>query len=176
MFNFFQQARDLISPPAIQMGQPVPPTSESVSKKKKVEDGEMTEEGFVCIGRSSFYGSSSIVEQSAVPHYQSQQHQYPPYPNNHQTQPMYPELPAPQLFHYKQETSSSLEQPLEYLRNVPLVLRADLQPLNSRQSGIFASSSNRMATTIDWSQFDYDFDFERGVIREVNQHVAIRSN
>jgi hypothetical protein len=165
-----------MSPPAIQMGQPV--GTESSSKKKKLEEGEVTEEGFVCIGRSSFYSSTSPVEEAAIPYPLNTVHPYPPYPVDHLSNSrtpnqygMYPELPSPHLLSHKSGETSSLDMSLESLRSVPLVLRSDLQPQIYNQGGRIGVRGLAVKT-IDWSQFDYDFDFERSVIREVDQHYS----
>lgn len=183
MFNWFQQAKELVSPPSIQMGQPVPANSEATNnsaKKKKVDDeGEMTEEGFVCVGRSSFYS----IEQPAVPQSYNSYNlaratPYPPSPfQNHQFQgvsqhqQMYPQLPTPMLNHdyHKNAESSSLEQVNEFIRHVPFVLNPALRPHASYNPISPHQSTNRK---IDWSLYDYDFDFELSVIREVNQFYS----
>lgn len=179
MFNWFtQQARELTSP-TVQMGQPiVTDSSVTAVKKKKIDDeAEVTEEGFVCVGRSSFY---SPMEHQAVSFNYSQSsstsnHRYPPYPPGTGGL-MYPELPSPATNHIniQRQESASSEPLYDALKQIPFVLRNDLRPLPPRIYDPMRSSIIGRKTTIDWMQFEYDFELERSVIREVRQHYANR--
>lgn len=187
MFNWFQQqAKDLVSTSAIQTGQPISSdlnvSSSSISaKKKKVdEEGEVMEEGFVCVGQSSFY---SGVEQPSVPF------SYLPSPSHSGVVDqsayqspfgMYPHLPSPSAYsnsNYQSPsaTNASSSDPIhEGLKYVPFVLRSDLRPKAPVIYNPHLESMRSERNHVDWTQYEYDFQLERSVIREVRQYNANR--
>jgi len=141
------------------------------TKKKRIDqEGEVTEEGFVCVGRSSFYSAS---EHPALPFQYNANANNVPYPSSSSSMQsaMYPPLPF--AFNNggnfaKQPTSGDPVH--ELLTQVPFVLSQELR----------ASSSNKGigrvngVPRIDWSQFEYNFENERNVLREVNQHYDMQ--
>jgi hypothetical protein len=194
MFSWLQQqASNLVSTSAQtgQIADSPQSSSESASKKKKVdEEGseimEELEEGFVCVGRSSFY---SHIEQPAVPFSYLPSSSNPPYYPSHYNNPsyqsplsgMYPQLPSPAVHNFNyfncHQTSdhSSLDPIHEALKYVPFVLRSDLRPNTTPVSYKSPYTQNDGKNLqMDWAQYEYDFTLERSVISEVCQFYANR--
>lgn len=178
MFSWLsQQAKDLVSTSTT--GQPIitlEGSGSSASKKKKVdEEGEVVEEEFVCVGRSSFY---SGVEQPSVPFSYLP---YSPSPSSSAGHPpcpsgMYPHLPTPLAhpnYHHSTEPTS-LDPIHEALKHVPFVLRNDLRPIPPTIYNAFQVNDINRRNQVDWTQYEYDFELERSVVREVYQYYSNR--
>jgi len=170
MFSWIQQQ---FSSSSVEMGQPITEeTSVVTTKKKKVDEGgEITEEGFVCVGRSSFYSTS---EQPALPfQYNPNANNLPyPYPSSSSsmTSTMYPPLPfAFNVGNFANQPKSG-DPVHEVLTQVPFVLSQELR-VSSLNKGFGRVNG---LPTIDWSQFEYNFENERNVLREVNQHYDMQ--
>jgi hypothetical protein len=172
MLNWFaQQARDLVSSPTVQMGQPIstPVEEPSVVKKKRMD--EETEEGFVCVANSSFYSQYSHAEQPAIPFSFNNMQSSSTF-NAHQGM-MYPVLPSPTGHAPFQKQDSISSEWHEALKNVPFELRSDLRPIATRIFNPLQSNIG-VRKPIDWKQYEYSFELENSVIREVRQHYANR--
>jgi len=151
MFSWIQQQ---FSSPTVEMGQPITEeTTVVTSKKKKIDEGgEMTEEGFVCVGRSSFYSTS---EQPALPFQYNHNVNNLPYPYPSSSSSMYPPLPfAFNTGGNFAKQSKSSDPVHELLTQVPFVLSQELRVLSSNKGFGRVNEVPR----IDWSQFEYNFE------------------
>jgi hypothetical protein len=61
----------------------------------------------------------------------------------------------------------------EVIRNVPFVLRPDLlvhlKDFNAKSAVMGGMGTNHLNPQVDFSEFTYDFDFERRVILEIDR-------
>lgn len=174
----FTWAKDLLSP-SVQTGKPV--SAGDSRKKSKDNEGEVTEDGFVCIGKSSFFQSP---EMPALPYNHAmnpinQQHQqqsssqstpYPPNMANAGPATLYPLLP-----HQIPSTANSLmgiNDNSELVRRIPFNLRSGLSTSGSatgqRHQKPFEIYLTQFQTQFR-DKYEYDFSFERGVVREMSQ-------
>jgi hypothetical protein len=199
MFNSIVQSLKEIGNPKVQDGQIIENIEERGTEKPVVqdEDGEITEEGFVSIGRSSFYS----LNNEAFANLGQAKSLYPtiaPSPSSNMPKPMdqghghgspytyssnpsnlpYPLHPH-QTYQHHQSQSQYHHPPLQsqpsieindMVRGLPLVLHPDLRPYipmyDSRQVNRLCNSGPR---NFDPSEFDYDFNFERGVLRDISR-------
>ena len=190
MFNNLFQSLKEIGNPKVQDGQVIQ-NPELVGTEKPVvldEDGEITEEGFVSIGRSSFYSLNNEVSgptargPSLYPSISSsssnpftnmplpQPHGGPtsPYPYSPNYNPTH--VPYPPHHHAPLHSVPSLEIS-DMVRGLPLVLHPDLRP----HVGLYDTQlvnrmyNNRRSLDLDLTEFQYDFNFERGVLRDINR-------
>jgi len=157
----FTWAKELLSP-SVQTGKPV---SASDSRQKlKSEDGEMTEEGFVCVGKSSFYASPN----SPV---------LPIFNNGPST--LYPALPHRQSHNNSAGTNDSIAtlsvpDHNEFVLRIPFTIRSGLTA--GVRGGNGEQSPHELYIVHFMSHFkekyEYDFNLERGVIREMNHQAS----
>lgn len=166
----FSWAKELLSP-SVQTGKPV---SADSRKKSKETEGEVTEDGFVCIGKSSFYQSP---EMPAIPQpynynspnqyqQQSSSSQIPPSPYNVGPTTLYPLLP-----HQTPASGvNAVADNHEFIRRIPFNVRSGSK---SGPGGLRQQKPYEIYLTQFRSQskdrYEYDFGFERGIILETNQ-------
>jgi len=178
--NFFQSVKEITHGPSVQDGQKIRKSSDASITAKAVtldEDGEMTEEGFVSIGRSSFICPSSDpiyppligMETMTTSIHQMQM----PMPFG-QTSHLGQAPPTYQMHnHANFQTHPSLEFG-ESVRNVPMVLHPRLSvPMYDPKNPTGVTSTSYQITAINFSEFNYDFEFERGVLRDIDQQMDI---
>lgn len=169
----FSWAKELLSP-TVQTGKPVLTNNEATDSRRKSADGEMTEEGFVCVGRSSFYQSPEMpaISQSYVIHPQHQQTSPPVVPNIYSTggpstmYPVLPQNPAMQLNLVGMDNG-------DFVKRIPFSLRSGLSTGSAGSSRHTQQKPFEVYLTQFRShsreRYEYDFNFERGVIREMEQ-------
>ncbi|CAL8135665.1 unnamed protein product [Orchesella dallaii] len=176
----FTWAKELLSP-SVQTGKPV--NGSDLRRKIKLEDGEMTEEGFVCVGKSSFYKSP---EMPAVTHSQEVAHsgQLPSqvlatFHDGPST--LYPALPHHQGHNatgtYNPTATLSVpEDHYEFLLRIPFTMRSGLSM--GFKGGCKQPSQNQLYSaqfrTNFKEKYDYNFNLERGVINEMTQQTSGR--
>jgi len=165
MFSFF---KEMWEAPLSQEGQKI--KSKPDEKPSEVdEDGQVTEEGFVRVDRSSFLFSSTT------------------YPNPNQNT-LYPLLNSSGIpietekshstgaTNYYQGYGQALPSldNQDIIRSLPFALHPDLKPHISLYDPKPIERILNYEARLDISQFNYDFDFERGVLRDINQQIEMK--
>jgi len=170
----FSWAKELLSP-TVQTGKPVTangPEDRRNSKSSNAE-GEMTEEGFVCVGKSSFYKSPEMpaIVQSfgGYPQENQPMHNYNSnYPPGQGVATMYPVLP----FQPSNMQMSAANDNSDLVRRIPFKLRSGLTTAGGNEQRQQKPYEVYLSQFRNRYNYDYDFNFERGVIRELNQQQS----
>lgn len=183
MFNGFIQAfKDIGGGVPVSEGKPIQSLQDYGIEKAVVldEQGELTEEGFVSIGRSSFiYSAQKYPHHNVVPHNLPSFHPIPPPggpgaesrnsnlfspPPNFARNIYEPvvTLPFPQY----REDQINLEP--EMIRGLPFVLHPTLR---QHHENVRLYRFNQPLNP-NMTSFNYDFDFERRVLRDIRQQCG----
>lgn len=166
----FSWLRDVFAPDA-QMGQTISTAEdETETKRMRLNDGDVEEEGFVHVGRSSFFSQNQ---------YQPSPSSSPPIssgdgPNRQQQSHMYPHLPTPQpsCFHAihhdpaPQSQTSITDHEHDGLRCVPFSLRWGLQMQLNPQPVQKIQKQAAVPFHVIEKKFEYDFHLERSVLQD----------
>jgi len=182
--NFFQSVKEIAHGPSVQDGQKIRKSSNAsitaTTATTLDEDGEMTEEGFVSIGRSSFICPSSdpiyppLIGMETMTKNTHQMQMTMPMPFGQSSflgQPP-PTYQTQNQNHGHLQTHPSLEF-CEGIRHVPMVLHPRLNPHIPMYDPKNPIRVTTQKSTIDFSEFNYDFEFERGVLRDIDQQMDI---
>ena len=177
MFSFF---KDIWESPPIQDGQKLHP---DVPIEKPVaspadDDERLTEEGFVRVERSSFLFSATQSSQRSCGLPASQ---LPGQSAIFASQAAYSGGLSP-AFSDRAANDSYVGygQPIptpdnaEIVRSLPFVLHPNLRPHVSLYNPKTHETTMMRSNQSNIAQYNYDFDFERGVLRDINQQLSMR--
>jgi len=184
MFNGFIQAFREIGGPAVEDGKVIE-NPETRGTEKPVEfdaDGELTEEGFVAIGQSSFiYSANKYPHQGPGP--SNFPALYPPLPSQPSstvrttTSHLFsPPSQSSIMYGYRQMPPQSAHdqshhgQEADMIRGLPFILHPTLRQHISYQNS--KQLYSRQKPQGNMTDFSYDFEFERRVLREINQQFG----
>jgi len=140
-------------------------TTEGQSENKIEPANEVTEEGFILVGRSSFFMAEDQQQLPPVP---------PQNPLNLGLGPAYNlnfNVDTPSYRPYMGQTThvgagSSLDSSDSDIIKSILVLHSNLKPNVEIYDPKVINRIVNYANYVDLTEFEYDFDFERGVLRE----------
>lgn len=178
----FTWAKELLSP-TVQTGKPVsePSSNERRKSKSSDADGEVTEEGFVCVGKSSFYKSPEMPalvqtsNPSQVPDFHGGGGGGGAMMISQSTSTMYPILPYPLPMNTQQVPTAVGVDNGDLVRQIPFSLRNGLssggmngQRQHQKPYEVYLSPQFRSQFR---ERYDYDFGLERGVLRELSHQA-----